>query len=141
MRKIYSFCHKQIENKREHHVEVPMTTRVKLKPGQKGTKSLVAEYGDALVCVRYRYDSRTRTRHKTVELIVESKPWSPACPRFSDSEFVPVRIHYQDTGLREQAKAAHGKWDPDRKVWLIPYGKLKGTELEKLIILETEAKS
>lgn len=30
-----------------------MGTRLKLKPGQKGTKALVEKYGDALVCVRY----------------------------------------------------------------------------------------
>jgi hypothetical protein len=28
-----------------------------LKPGQKGTKHLVEQYGDRLVCVRYRYGS------------------------------------------------------------------------------------
>ena len=33
-----------------------MKARVTLKPGQKGTKKLVERYGDALVCVRYRYD-------------------------------------------------------------------------------------
>jgi hypothetical protein len=33
-----------------------MITRLKLKPRQKGTKKLLSEYGDALVCVRYRYD-------------------------------------------------------------------------------------
>lgn len=27
-----------------------------LKPGQNGTKRLVERFGDALVCVRYRYD-------------------------------------------------------------------------------------
>ena len=32
-----------------------------LKPGQKGTKKLTAEYGDRPVCVRYRYDE-TRKR-------------------------------------------------------------------------------
>ena len=50
-----------------------MVTRLKLKPGQKGTKALVEKYGDALVCVRYRYDETSRTRLKTVELIVERK--------------------------------------------------------------------
>jgi hypothetical protein len=45
-------------------------TRLKLKPGQKGTKALVEQYGDALVCVRYRYDEASRTRIKTVELII-----------------------------------------------------------------------
>jgi len=48
-------------------------TRLKLKPGQKGTKALVEKYGDDLVCVRYRYDETSRTRIKTVELIVERK--------------------------------------------------------------------
>jgi len=48
-----------------------MLTRLKLKPGPKGTKRLVAEHGDALVCVRYRYDEASSTRIKTVELIVE----------------------------------------------------------------------
>ncbi|MDP3769158.1 MAG: hypothetical protein Q8S13_14190 [Dehalococcoidia bacterium] len=32
--------------------------RLHLKPGQKGTKQLLAQYGDRLICVRYRYTSR-----------------------------------------------------------------------------------
>ena len=39
-----------------------MEARLKLKPGQNGTKRLVEKYGDALVCVRYRYDEASRTR-------------------------------------------------------------------------------
>lgn len=116
-----------------------MTARTKLLPGQKGTKSLVAEYGDALLCVRYRYDEQSHTRMKTVELIIEKKPWTPTKHRLTDDEVVPVRIGFDEKVLREQAKAAQGKWDPDAKAWYIPYGKIKGTELEKLIILETRA--
>jgi hypothetical protein len=48
-----------------------MQTRLKLNPGQRGTKKLVANYGDRLVCVRYRYDEQTKRRYKTVELIEE----------------------------------------------------------------------
>src|SRR5262245_26786565 len=44
--------------------------RLHLKPGQKGTKTLVARYGDRLICVRYRYDARRHMRFTTVELIV-----------------------------------------------------------------------
>jgi hypothetical protein len=40
-----------------------MITRLKLKPGQKGTKKLLAEHGEALVCVRYRYDKELRVRN------------------------------------------------------------------------------
>ena len=112
----------------------PMTARTKLLPGKKGTKSLVAKYGDALLCVRYRYDEKSRTRLKTVELIIERTPWVPALERL-----VPVRIGYSDMIMRERAKAAGGKWNPAEKVWYIEYGKIKGTELEKFMILETPA--
>ena len=54
-----------------------MTTRVKLKPGQKGTKKLLAQYGEALVCVRYRYDAARRKQIKTVELVVSETDWTP----------------------------------------------------------------
>jgi len=84
---------------------VLVTTRLKLKPGQKGTKNLLAKYGDALLCVRYRYDVQSRTRSKTVELIVERKPWTPPAHRFKDDTHVPVRIGYDDTALRDQGCA------------------------------------
>ncbi|WP_322816587.1 hypothetical protein [Chloroflexus sp.] len=54
-----------------------MRTRLKLKPGQRGTKKLQALYGDRLICVRYRYDFETGRRFKTIELIVDEKAWSP----------------------------------------------------------------
>ena len=54
-----------------------MQTRLSLRPGQKGTKKLVAEYGDRLIAVRYRYDADRQRRYKTVELIVQESPWSP----------------------------------------------------------------
>ena len=33
--------------------------RLRLKPGQKATKRLLAQYGDRLICVRYRYEPST----------------------------------------------------------------------------------
>ena len=54
-----------------------METRVTLRPGEKGTKALVAEHGQRLICVRYRYDPNARMRYKTVELVVEQVPWEP----------------------------------------------------------------
>ncbi len=113
-----------------------MITRLKLKPGQKGTKKLVAEHGDALVCVRYRYDEANRMRVKTIELIVEKTPWTPPARQFADSDLVPVRIGYADSASREKAKTAKGRWDPEQKLWFIRYGRIKGTTLEKHIILD-----
>jgi hypothetical protein len=43
-----------------------MKTQTHLKPGLKGTKRLVEKYGDALFCVRYRFDKARGVRLKTV---------------------------------------------------------------------------
>ncbi len=111
-----------------------MTATVKLRPGQKGTKNLVAVHGDALLCVRYRYDEQSGTRLKTIELIIEKKPWKSSTHRFKDNTHVPVRIGYDDKALREKARAAKGRWDPKTHAWYIQFGKIKGTELERFII-------
>ena len=115
-----------------------MKTRLKLNPGQKGTKALVDIYGDALVCVRYRYDEESRTRIKTAEIIIEKTDWSPPAPKFADDELVPVQIAFAETELKNLAKAAGGRWNPEKRVWLIAYGRLKGTQLEKHILLEAD---
>lgn len=118
-----------------------MITRLKLKPGQKGTKALVKLYGDDLVCVRYRYDEASRTRIKTVELIVEKKDLPKQQQRFSDDAQVPVQIAYGELDLGKIAKGAGGRWDSDVKLWYIQYGKIKGTKLENHIILDTHLKN
>jgi hypothetical protein len=41
-------------------------------------------------------------------------------------------------GKTAQAKAAGGRWDPKKRLWFIPYGKIKGSELEKHIVLDAE---
>ncbi len=117
-----------------------MITRLKLKPGQKGTKKLVEKYGDTLICVRYRYDEAHRMRIKTVELAIEKTAWSPPAQKFIDDDIVPVQISFADNALRERAKAAKGRWNPEMKLWFIRYGKIKGTALEKHIILDAFSK-
>lgn len=114
-----------------------MKTPLKLKPGQRGTKKLVDIYGDDLVCIRYRYDEASRTRLKTVEIIVEKKAWTPPQCRFADDERVPVRIAYAESDKKRIAKQSGGRWDPVKRLWLIPFGKIKGTLLEKHIVLQT----
>jgi hypothetical protein len=120
----------------ENRPEEFMTTRLKLKPGQKGTKKLLDIYGDALVCVRYRYDEERGTRVKTAEIIVETKDWRPPPPKFKPGEIVRVRIAFAETVLKKLAKAGGGRWDPEARLWSVPYGKVKGTALEKHIILD-----
>lgn len=117
-----------------------MKARLKLKPGQRGTKKLVEKYGDSLICVRYRYDETSRTRVKTVEIVVETKDWTPPPPKFASSELVPVRIAFSENTMKQMAKAAGGRWDPTVKLWFIPYGKVRNSILEKHIILDAKDK-
>jgi hypothetical protein len=113
-----------------------LITRLKLKPGQRGTKKLLAEHGSALVCVRYRYDAARRKRMKTIELIIEESDWQPPARKFSDSDLVPVQIGYAEKDLIAAAKAAKGRWNPVERLWFIRYGNIRGTNLEKHIILD-----
>ena len=113
-----------------------MITRLKLKPGQKGTKALVEKYGDDLVCVRYRYDETGRTRIKTVELIVERKELPAPRQIAADDVLVPVQITYGERELGQMARYLGGKWDSDVKLWYIRYGAVKGTDMEKHIIFD-----
>ncbi len=117
-----------------------MITRLKLKPAQKGTKALAEKYGEDLVCVRYRYDETSRTRIKTVELIIERKQLSLSAKKKTDETLVPVQIAYGATKLGKMVRSAGGEWDPDVKPWYIQFDKIKDTELEQHIILDAGKK-
>ena len=109
-----------------------MKSHCHLKPGQKGTKRLVEQYGESLLCVRYRYDETRGVRLKTVEIIVEEKPWQPPfC--FKDGDIVPITVAFDETELRAKLQKMRAKWDPNLKIWLVPYRMIRGTELEARI--------
>jgi hypothetical protein len=54
-----------------------MQIRSTVHPGQRGAKKLLTQYGERLVCVRYRYDEQRQKRLKTVELIIAEEAWAP----------------------------------------------------------------
>ncbi|MBT0665598.1 hypothetical protein KI809_14915 [Geobacter pelophilus] len=101
-----------------------------LKPGQNGTKRLVEQYGQSLLCVRYRYDETRGLRVKTVEIVIEERPWQPPF-RFRDDDIVPVAVGYEETELRAKLRKARAQWDSHAKVWLTAYRFVRGTELEQ----------
>ena len=115
-----------------------MKTRLILKPGQKGTKRLANIYGDALLCVRFRYDEETGKRLKTVELIVEESRWTPPPSRYAADDIVSLRIEASNMSLRTQAKSAGAKWNPEKQLWFVTYGKIFGTALEKHIQVDAK---
>ncbi len=109
-----------------------MQTRSTVYPGQRGSKKLGDEYGDRLVCVRYRYDAARQKRYKTVELIIEEVDWRPE--RRKEDEVVAIRVGLDEVELRRQVKAARGIWHQGRKVWLLPYAQAAAMGLEGRIV-------
>ena len=97
-----------------------MEIKATILPGQNRTKQLLRQYGEQLVCVRYRYDKARLKRFKTIELIIDEKDWIPQ-DHVRSHRLVELRIDYDETGLREQVKAAGGRWDPEKKLWQLPY--------------------
>jgi hypothetical protein len=99
-----------------------------LRPGQKGTKHLVEQYGDRSVCVRYRYDAARKKRIKTVELVVAESAWAP---RFAPDEIVALRVAFTDVATRKRVKQAGGARNPDRTVWQLRYDRVVALGLRR----------
>lgn len=108
------------------------------KPGENGTKKLLAQYGESLVCVRYVEDLLTGERFKTVELAVEENGWSP---KLTPDLIVGVKVALHEKELRKRVKEAGGCWDPYDRVWLLRYKDLKpmGLEHRHFTVREEEA--
>lgn len=96
-----------------------LETRLSLRPGEPGTRKLLARFGERLVRVRYRYDAERKRRLKTVELIVEDMPWTPSVRKLrrTPDDIVAVRLHWSESQLRSRAMALGAIWRPGPKLW------------------------
>ena len=119
-----------------------MEVKATLLPGQDGTKQRLQQYGEQLVCVRYRYDKAQKRRIKTIELIIEETPWvtsntpdararRPNRLRVSD---VLVHINYNELDLRNKVKIAGGLWLKDKKAWMLRHEQVKELGLDDRIV-------
>jgi len=90
---------------REHN----LVTEKTLVPGNPGTKNKkwMKQYGDNLICIRYKYDRNTKMK---------------------------VRIRYGEIHLGTLVKSAGGKWNAVEKVWEAPYGEVKMLGLTHRIV-------
>lgn len=95
------------------------------RPGEKGTKKLVRDWGQRLLCVRYRYNPVRRTRLKTIELVVAEAAW-----RKREEQEFSVAIRSWESALRNSIVAAGGKWDRGNGVWLLTRRKVVRLGLE-----------
>lgn len=111
-----------------------MKTEKILKPGQPGTKKWTEKFGKDLICIRYRIDRTANRRLKTAEIIIDEKPAVKIRSRIPSNKLMELRINYNDTYLRRIVKSAGGRWEPIKKVWLLPYGNIINLGLEKKML-------
>ena len=115
--------------------------RLHLKPGQKGTQQLLAQYGDRRICVRYRYDAQRKKRFKTVEFLVAERDWEPPRPRFAPDQIVALRVAFADVAGRDRVKQAGGTWNPERRVWQLRHDRVVALGLNSRIVVEPASNS
>ena len=111
-----------------------LTTEKTLMPGDPGTKKWIKQYGDELICIRYRYDRNRRMKIKTVELIAEEKVIHTQKTRIPWNKIVKLRIRYGEIHLARLVKEAGGKWNAQEKAWEVPYGEVKTLGLTHRLI-------
>jgi len=115
------------------------------KPGQKGTRKLLKEYGDKLICVRYRYDYQNKKKIKTAEIIVESTEWQPEnnwteYGQVYEQEppkttpWVGVKLRFQEKELQKIIKSIGGYWDKENRLWFAPEYQVHQVGLQDRIV-------
>ena len=76
-----------------------------------------------------------------VELLVAERDWEPRRPPYADGQIVGVRIAVAEADVRQRAKQAGGKWNPDRKVWELRYRQAVALKLDAHIVKERASNS
>lgn len=100
----------------------------------------MAQYGDRLVCVRYRQDPEQQRRLTTVELIVDERPLPKQPGKISAETVVWLQVEYGEINVGKAVKAAGGIWDGHQKLWKIPYGRVEELGMLDRIVPSTNEK-
>jgi len=117
------------------HSEVRKT----LRPGDPGTRRFARDWGERLVCVRYRVDPSKGLRYTTVEIVASApKAWRPP-GRPAPSALVYVRTGGDEWELKQRLRAARAIWEPELKVWRLRYEAAVKLKLRRRILLRRPA--
>ena len=109
----------------------------RIAPTQPGAIKLAEQYGERLVCVRYRHDSTGRHRYTTVELVVARslvKPRSERQPRPKKLQVVALRLGGAENELRKAVLAHGGVWNSKSGLWYLARTTAQALGLLKRIV-------
>jgi len=104
----------------------------------KGTKKLVQEYGDKLICVRYRYDYERKRKLKTIELIIDEGALVYNSSKIPMNKIMQLKVKYGEINMGKLIRAAGGRWNRKEKVWELPYSEVLALGLENRIVQKGE---
>ena len=112
-----------------------MRTLLHFKPGQQGTKQLLAVWCPTRVCaLLLRCPAEEALQDRGVDCrgtCVGTAPTAFCCGRDGG-----VRVGFAEVELRDQVKQADGKWNRSRKVWEMRYDHVVVLKLEARIVEE-----
>lgn len=112
----------------------PGAVRKTMRPGQKGTSRFLRDWGDRLVCVRYRFDAKGKTRFTTVEIVASApRPWTPP-RRPSPGALVYLKVDRNDWKAIRKLREARAWWDRDAGVWRTRYDVAERLRLRDRIV-------
>jgi hypothetical protein len=86
-----------------------MRAKTKLKPGQDGAKSLLDRYGGQSLCARCRYAETRGRRHKAIELIAGTVPWSRRTAEVPSATIVGLKIGLLEVEVQTAVRQEGGK--------------------------------
>jgi hypothetical protein len=112
-------------------------------PGQMGARRWEAQFGSALICVRYRACEAQGRRYTTVEIVVDERATLPAQPKAvhvspTKDTILGVRIHGYEWELRRVVKAAGARWDPVARLWFLGKSQVRAHGLEDRVVESCE---
>ena len=105
----------------------------KLLPQQPGAKRLAAQYGPALVCVRYRLDQAQGRRYTTVELLVDEGP-ANTIPKTLPPIY--VRLAESEVILWRAMLDAGAQWDKTHRAWRITHTAAQHLQIQHRALTE-----
>ncbi|HEX7613665.1 MAG TPA: hypothetical protein VF554_00165 [Thermoanaerobaculia bacterium] len=112
----------------------PGDVRKTMGPGQKGTRRFLRDWGDRLVCVRYRFDPARKIRYTTVELVASvARPWAPPFRPRPDA-LVYLRVDRDDWKALRKVREARAWWDGERGLWRLRYDVAERMRLRNRIV-------
>jgi hypothetical protein len=109
--------------------------RKTMRPGQSGTVRFVRDWGNRLVCVRYRFDASGGVRYTTVEIMTsEPRPWRPP-KRPTPDALVYLKVDRNDWKAIRKLREARVWWDRERGLWRTRYDVADRLRLKSRIVI------